>query len=270
MTWRRRLRTLGVVVWATVFVLLFNIIGFSVLLMVSPALGVVWSALLGTAVVLWVLRDDEGRRKRLAHLRLRPPRASRRWVWLAVGASLAVLWGLTGIIGWSAPPMNPDALERWEPILLYFDRPGAWLAGTVLLAVTAPLVEEIAFRGYVQRTLERRWGPAPAIVVTALVFTVAHFGRPHWSILLIPLTLGLANGVVVWLSRSLWPAVVIHMLWNLFMSVGELSDDVAADGTVPAGAVVLHAVALVAGVAVWIRLARARHAREGRPGARPR
>jgi membrane protease YdiL (CAAX protease family) len=255
------------VLGAGLFVFLFNLVGFVGLLLMPPSVGIVWGGLLGTLFLVWQLRNDEGRRKRFALLRLRPPRASRGWQLLAVGASLALLWGLAGVIGWAGPPLDPDALRNWEPLSRYLQKPGGWLAGAVLTAFAVPVVEEMAFRGYIQHTLERRWGVVPAIGVATLLFTIAHLGRPHWSLLLIPLTLGLTNGMVTWLARSIWPAVIIHASWNLLMTVGAILPE-PVDATGPASPwlwLAWSALALVLGVAGWVRLLRG-----GRPAARGR
>jgi membrane protease YdiL (CAAX protease family) len=248
---------LVVVLGAGLFVFLFNIIGFAGLLMMPPTAGILWSAFLGTLFLLWQLRNDEGRRKRFALLRLRPVRASRRWQLTAVGSSLLLIWGMAGVISWLGPSLDPESLQNWEPLTRYIRRPGGWLAVAVLTAFAVPLVEEMAFRGYIQHTLERRWGPAPAIGVATLLFTIAHLGRPHWAILLIPLTLGLVNGMVTWLARSIWPAVVIHACWNLLMTLGGRAraptvelEDMAAVG------LSLSVLALALGVLGWVRLLR--------------
>lgn len=263
----RNVRAVALVLGAGLFVFLFNLVGFMGLLLMPPAAGIVWGALLGTLFLVWQLRNDEGRRKRLALLRLRLVRASAGWQLAAVGASLALLWGLAGVIGWAAPPLDPDALRNWEPLSRYLQQPGGWLAGAVLTAFAVPLVEEMAFRGYIQHTLERRWGPVPAIGVATLLFTIAHLGRPHWSILLIPLTLGLTNGIVTWLARSIWPAVVTHASWNLLMTLGEAAPEPAAGaGDVPAPWLLLSVLAMALGVAGWVWLLRGgRAAASGRP-----
>ena len=271
---RRRLRQLGTVLGAGVFVVVFNLVAIGVLLSVPPAAGVAWGALLAAAVLLWHLRGDDDRRKRLALVRLRPVRASGRWLAVAVGASFFLLWGVAGLIGLAGPPIDPEALDAWEPLMDYLDRPGGWLAVGVLTAGAVPLVEELVFRGWIQHTLERWWGPAPAILAATALFTLAHLGRPHWSILLVPTTLGLATGTAVWLARSIWPAIAIHALWNLAMTVGGVAGDAAGD--LPAGSSVSVVLAvgdlaiLGLGVAGWVWLLRGgRKAGLGRVGRGP-
>jgi membrane protease YdiL (CAAX protease family)/NAD-dependent dihydropyrimidine dehydrogenase PreA subunit len=91
--------------------------------------------------------------------------------------------------------------------------PGVLGAGATLLVVglLGPLVEEAAFRGVLTGSVRGRFGVAVAIVAPALVFALLH--ASVWSF--IPLTvLGLALGWLSVRSRSLWPAIVAHVIYN--------------------------------------------------------
>ncbi len=78
--------------------------------------------------------------------------------------------------------------------------------------VVAALVEEMLFRGLVQRSLEHYRDPATAIVLSAVLFAIVHFNP--WTAIQIT-GLGLALGYVTWKSGSILPAIVIHGLNNL-------------------------------------------------------
>jgi membrane protease YdiL (CAAX protease family) len=83
----------------------------------------------------------------------------------------------------------------------------------LLLAVLAPLVEELIFRGLIYGWIAGRWGTAPAWIVSSLAFAAAHYEPAH-VVLVLPL--GLLFG---WLRRrtdSLVPSLVAHMLNNGF------------------------------------------------------
>jgi membrane protease YdiL (CAAX protease family) len=81
----------------------------------------------------------------------------------------------------------------------------------VSFAVIPGLCEEIFFRGFVLRGLARRMPPAAAIVWTAVLFGAFHFDLYR----LLPTTvLGLILGTVVWLTGSLWPAILLHVANN--------------------------------------------------------
>jgi len=85
---------------------------------------------------------------------------------------------------------------------------GLLLVGIVVI-VGAPVIEEIYFRGLLYEKLGRRSGWL-AVVVSALLFTLAH------GALLIPaiLLMGFALGVVR-RTRTLWFTMGAHAAWNL-------------------------------------------------------
>jgi|GEM_PF-2753605 len=91
------------------------------------------------------------------------------------------------------------------------------LVFAVVAVVVAPLCEEILFRGYLLGRLRDMVPTWAAIIVSAMLFATAHsFAAQNGAIVLIVGTF--AMGVVLgWArvaSRSLWPAVVAHMVNN--------------------------------------------------------
>jgi membrane protease YdiL (CAAX protease family) len=84
------------------------------------------------------------------------------------------------------------------------------------LVVIAPLCEEIIFRGLLWGALDRRWGQWVAMVVTTLVFALAHleFTRaPLLVVVAIPLALAR------WYSGGLLASIVAHQVTNLLPGV---------------------------------------------------
>jgi uncharacterized protein len=90
-------------------------------------------------------------------------------------------------------------------------REPGFLASLLTIAVLAPLVEELIFRGLLYGWLAGRWGTIVAWIVSSLAFAAAHFEPAH---IILVLPLGLWFG---WLRRrtdSLWPSLVCHMINN--------------------------------------------------------
>ncbi|MDQ0727143.1 membrane protease YdiL (CAAX protease family) [Microbacterium sp. W4I20] len=85
------------------------------------------------------------------------------------------------------------------------------LVGTIFFgAVLTPLGEELLFRGILTRFFER-WGAWVAIVVSALIFAVWHgINLVFPSALLV----GLINGWLMVRTKSVWPGVVLHIVYN--------------------------------------------------------
>lgn len=82
----------------------------------------------------------------------------------------------------------------------------------VATAVTPALVEEFAMRGAVMGVM-RKFGDGFAIITSALIF-----GLMHGNLIQIPFAfiLGLYFGFAVIKSGTIWTAVIIHFLNNLF------------------------------------------------------
>jgi membrane protease YdiL (CAAX protease family) len=91
--------------------------------------------------------------------------------------------------------------------------PGALLASLLALAVLAPIVEEIIFRGLLYGWIEGRWGWKAALPVSAIAFALAHFD-PTYMILVLPL--GVLFSWLRWRTGSLLPSIVAHMVNNGF------------------------------------------------------
>jgi membrane protease YdiL (CAAX protease family) len=97
---------------------------------------------------------------------------------------------------------------------------------TVLLwvtmgAVVAGVVEESSYRGYVQRPIERRFGPAIAIVITGTLFGFAHLTHPEVGVVLLPYYLAVAAvyGALAYCTDSTLPGMVLHGGGNMFGAI---------------------------------------------------
>jgi len=87
--------------------------------------------------------------------------------------------------------------------------------GVVLLVLIvvlgAPIVEELFFRGLLQRSIVRRFSPGIGVAVTALVFGVS-----HWEVLQFPalVAFGAVLGVMAVRTGRLGPSIVAHLAFN--------------------------------------------------------
>ncbi|MEM6286492.1 MAG: CPBP family intramembrane glutamic endopeptidase [Bacteroidota bacterium] len=116
----------------------------------------------------------------------------------------------------------PERLKRFEEVQIDFIN-GALLGGDIStlalffgLAITPSLCEELFFRGYIQRQVERKWGALASILIVGIVFGLYHFRLSQ----AIPLSLlGIYMGYVVWATGSLWSGFLVHLLNNGFAVV---------------------------------------------------
>lgn len=91
--------------------------------------------------------------------------------------------------------------------------------GVVGMTLVAPWVEELLFRGAIlQRLNQGRRSPWRGIVLSALLFGLIHV-NPAQMFFAIPM--GIALGWVTVQTRSLWPAIIGHVV-NNSLSVVEM------------------------------------------------
>lgn len=87
----------------------------------------------------------------------------------------------------------------------------AFLVFAIVIAVGAPVVEELFFRGLVLRSLQRYLADGPAVVVSGLIF-----GATHFELLQLPALalVGMLFGALVVRTGRLGPAIWGHVAFN--------------------------------------------------------
>jgi len=91
--------------------------------------------------------------------------------------------------------------------------------GTLIILYTATLAafaEEMLFSGFVLRGLLRRWRPVFAIGLVALLFSLIH---PSPFFMLHAFPIGIWGGIIVWRTRSIWPAIACHSFLNIALAI---------------------------------------------------
>ncbi len=86
----------------------------------------------------------------------------------------------------------------------------------VLISLLPGIVEELLFRGLLQRRLLVRLPTAAAIGITTVFFAAAHMDPMH-AVGVVPL--GIWLGVIAWRADSIWPAVFGHIGNNAYAIV---------------------------------------------------
>jgi membrane protease YdiL (CAAX protease family) len=99
--------------------------------------------------------------------------------------------------------------------------------GPAFNVLVNPIYEEIIFRGLILGALVRSRSAATSIAVSSALFGIFHLRNVFWldtgTLVSIVLFSGAVIGpVLAWLTlrcRSVWPAVILHYLNNLFYFV---------------------------------------------------
>jgi len=137
------------------------------------------------------------------------------------------MWGLAivaGLLGLVVVLLLQTVVSRLVAIPQQQDiDPSKYPAATVLLwvvmsALVAGVTEETAFRGYLQRPIERRHGPVIAILLTGILFGFLHFTHPEVTLALLPFYVAVAAvyGTLAYLTDSILPGMVLHAGGNMF------------------------------------------------------
>ncbi len=145
--------------------------------------------------------------KRILPFRHMPASVTVPSIFLALGCSVigyAASMSLSGFMSlFGLEPVMADIISPGEtlPLLIF----------TLNIAVIAPIVEEVVFRGVIMNTL-RRFGDCFALLISSLLFALVHM-----NLVQIPnaFIMGLVIGYFTLYSGSLWTGIFIHMLNNI-------------------------------------------------------
>jgi membrane protease YdiL (CAAX protease family) len=95
------------------------------------------------------------------------------------------------------------------------------------IGITTGITEELIFRGFIMRLLELRWNKYIAIIIPSIFFGLLHiinlkyFNAGDVIILLIASTsAGIMFSTIAYKSRSIWPAAIVHGIWNMIIIGG--------------------------------------------------
>lgn len=91
-----------------------------------------------------------------------------------------------------------------------------------LATFTAPLVEELVYRGILFSAFQRTMGVFAAFIAVTSLFAIIHVPQyyPSWSTIgLLFLLSFILTGIRIY-TKNLWPCIVLHTLFNGIQSVG--------------------------------------------------
>ena len=128
-----------------------------------------------------------------------------RGFWLLLLAAVAYQMAAGALVR----HIHPEA-KNW---LILPDGPLGLAGAFVLVAILAPIAEELLFRGWLFTALRWRFGFRPALWVTAVLFALAHWESSHLYALAI-LPMGLLLGFLRERTGSTQATILFHGLYN--------------------------------------------------------
>jgi len=124
---------------------------------------------------------------------------------LAIPISVGVALGNVELVG------LVTGVEPIEMSTLYTMAGYPLWAILVAVAVQPAIVEELAFRGVIFSAFERVMEPRTVVIVTAMMFMVVHLAMLGIIFLVV---MGLLLGWLRWRSKSIYPAMWLHLCHN--------------------------------------------------------
>lgn len=97
--------------------------------------------------------------------------------------------------------------------------PSQLTAALILILVTAPFMEELLFRGFLQNWIKRHLGVKAAILIASLCFALFHISASHgagnFSLVLSLFVFACFLGFLYEKQRSLFASIALHSVFNL-------------------------------------------------------
>jgi len=169
-----------------------------------------WSTVVGNvvqyAVIALIVYGIAGLGNRRALFALRNPTSWRR----AGRIALAIAFGMVVLSAVLTPLLHPGREQGYTPPHWEPRHAAAYVANGVVIAVFAPIVEELTFRGLGFSLLQ------PLGATGAILLVGISFGIWHGLVEALPLLAAFGAGLAYLRSRvdSVYPGMVVHGLFN--------------------------------------------------------
>ncbi len=139
-------------------------------------------------------------------------------MFVAAMAGAVFLYVIFVIGGWASRELLPFAAQQIADVYEIRGLAPSWAMAVLLAIVIAPC-EELFWRGYVQSALTFQFDDVRGWLLTALAYALVHIWS--WNLMLVAsaLVVGLFWGYLFYRYKSLLPALISHVLWDLAVFV---------------------------------------------------
>ncbi|MEI3606173.1 CPBP family intramembrane glutamic endopeptidase [Pseudogracilibacillus sp. SE30717A] len=128
------------------------------------------------------------------------------FLWSIIGLILnATVLSLTALV-WSGGSSKADTIQST-----------GFFLSIVMVAIIAPIVEEIVFRGVIYKFLRVKLGVPLAILINGFLFGINH--APSWELLLNAAVMGAFFAYIYERSGTLWVPIIVHGLTNAAVTI---------------------------------------------------
>lgn len=142
------------------------------------------------------------------------------FVWWHYIAILIAFFGVAAVVGHFIPQQENDFLR-----ILQSSR-AAVFAVAFMATFTAPLVEEVVYRGVLYSAFQRTFGVAASVIVVTGLFALVHVPQyyPSYSTIILICLLSLILTLIRVKTDNLLPCIILHTIFNGFQSILLVAD----------------------------------------------
>jgi len=205
----------ALMVWASivgVLIALFALLMAVFLIVGDSELGLPIFTFLSGVLVFFILKEVYSKEQVTALFSIPDRSEAGRLILLILVLDIFVVLPIHAVI---TIFLFPDA-EQQEVITMFEDASDTSLALLAFsVAILTPFAEELLFRGFILGMLLKRYSDTQSIVISSLIFAIAH--EPIAMIL--AFGGGLLYGWVRVRTGSILPGMIAHAIWNGFITV---------------------------------------------------
>jgi len=136
--------------------------------------------------------------------------------WWYYPAILVAFFALAAVVSMFFPEQDNDLIRMIQ------SSQAALISVALLATITAPIVEELVYRGVMYSAFQKTLGVPAAFVLVTFLFALVHVPQ-YWpsfsTIILLTLLSFILTGLRIY-SKNLWPCIVLHTIFNGLQSVG--------------------------------------------------
>jgi uncharacterized protein len=158
-------------------------------------------------------------------LRLRQPKYKSIYLYTALvptGFHLAIFSFLFGVLMLAVPYLTrglspyQDILNQYTGVFIATS-PANYIFLVFLLAISPGIFEELAFRGFILSSYLKTQSIKKSVVLTSLFFGILHLSPAN---VIGTFGIGLLIAYLLIKSKSLFPAIMVHILHNFYLITG--------------------------------------------------
>jgi membrane protease YdiL (CAAX protease family) len=146
----------------------------------------------------------------LSRIKLVSQNIDKAFLWGIVSAAVIFLIIFVIEIVLIQAGIKPQDLSNFPELQKLF----SWSTMFFLIAIQ-PIGEEIYFRGFLFDKIENFAGGAFAVVITAVLFGIAHMSYGKEIPVIMIIIMGLVLGYIVYKTRNLYTSIITHVLFNI-------------------------------------------------------